>query len=229
MPLLSCEEQSFFLNGAPFFRGLSKDVILAFLDLGRSKVFKKGEFITRIGDYAEDVVFLITGLIRVCACSSSGRQFTFLLLNAGDPYNLMGPYLKRQRFLEARAIIHSRCLCIHEADFTRFVETHPPIITNIMQWIGVGIDSAHSRLLDMMDKKASERIMRALGSLHAKFGSPLLFTNQDISGIACTTTETTIRTMSFLRELGIIETRRGKIWIKDPVALKDVEFGDLTF
>jgi hypothetical protein len=33
--------------------------------------------------------------------------------------------------------------------------------------------------------------------------------------------------MGRLRDKEIIETRRGKIWIKDPEALNDVELGDM--
>ncbi|MCG8634989.1 MAG: helix-turn-helix domain-containing protein, partial [Desulfobacterales bacterium] len=93
---------------------------------------------------------------------------------------------------------------------------------------GSAFDSANSRILDFMEKNVEHRIMRVLSTLHGKFGSPLHFTSVEISEIAGTTPESTLRAMGRLRDLGMIETRRGQISILDPDALDDMEFGDLT-
>jgi CRP/FNR family transcriptional regulator, nitrogen oxide reductase regulator len=136
--------------------------------------------------------------------------------------------LNRPRFLEAQAIRKTECLRIPGSDYLSFVENHPEIVPRIIRWIGVALDSANSRLLDLMEKKVENRILRVLSTLHEKFGSPLLFTSQEIAEIAGTTPESTLRTMGLLREMNIIVTQRGKIWIQDSKALKNIEFGIIT-
>ena len=117
---------------------------------------------------------------------------------------------------------------VKAADFISFVENHPAIISNLLQIIGLAFDSANSRILEFMEKNVKNRIMRVLSTLHGKFGSPLHFTSVEISEIAGTTPESTLRAMGRLRDQGIIETQRGQIKILDPKAIDDMEFGDLS-
>jgi CRP-like cAMP-binding protein len=213
---------------APFFKGLDKKTVESLFAVGQSVTFPKNTFVSSIGDNFGTVLFVVSGLLRVSVCSSTGRRITFLLVKKAEPYNLLGPYLNRSRFLEAQAVEKTRCLGILEQDYLNFVEKHPAIVHNILRWIGQGLDSANSRLLDLMEKKVENRILRVLSTLHEKFGSPLLFTSQEISEVAGTTPESTLRTMGLLRDMGIISTRRGKIWIHDSAALKDTEFGTIN-
>lgn len=213
---------------APFFKGLSREIVSDLFAAGDVVTFSKNTFISAIGDNFDTVLFVLSGLLRVSAGSASGRRVTFLLVKTGEPYNLLGPYLDHSRFLEAQALENTRCLGIAGKNYLDFVERRPVIVHNILKWIGMGLDSANSRILDLMEKKAENRILRVLSTLHDKFGSPLLFTSQEISEIAGTTPETTLRTMGMLRQMDIISSQRGKIWIHDATALKDTEFGSLN-
>lgn len=228
MSLLTDEERSFLLRKAPFMKGLSEKLISDLIAISDVVTYPKDKYVTRIGDFTRDFILVISGLICVNACSSSGKRITFLLVKPGEPYNMLSPYLNTPRFLEARAMEKTRCLWVKGADFLKFVEDHPPLATKMLGAVGGALDGAHSRILDLMEKNVEERIMRVLSTLHKKFGSPLKFTSNEIADIAGTTTESVLRSMSRLRDQNIIETQRGKIWIKDPEALKDTEFGYFT-
>jgi CRP/FNR family transcriptional regulator, nitrogen oxide reductase regulator len=217
----------FFCN-SPFFKGIPQKIVGSLLDKGEGAAFEKGSTIAGIGDNVDTVFFVFSGLIRVSACSSSGRRVTFLLVKKGEPYNLLGPFLNRPRFLEAQAAENVRCIRIRGRDYLNFLADHPVIVPNIFRWIGVALDSANSRILDLMEKKVDTRILRVLSTLYQKFGSPLQFTSPEIAEIAGTTPESTLRIMGQLRDMGIITTGRGKIWIKDAQALHDIEFGIIT-
>lgn len=228
MSLLTDEERLFLLNEAPFFKGLSERLISDLISISNVVTYPKEGFITRIGDFTRDFILVISGLICVNACSSSGKRITFLLVKPGDPYNMLSPYLNTPRFLEARAMEKTRCLWVRGNDYLKFVEEHPPIAAKMFQAVGGALDGAHSRILDLMEKNVDERIMRVLSTLYSKFGSPLQFTSHEIADIAGTTTESALRSMSKLRDQNIIETQRGKIRIKNPEALEDTEFGDFV-
>ncbi len=217
----------FFCN-APFFEELPRKIVEDLFKAGDVVRFARDAFVSTIGENIDSVFFVLSGRLRVSACSESGRRVTFLLVKAGEPYNLLGPYLNRPRFLEAQAVQNTRCLRIRGKDYLEFVKNQPLIVFPIIKWIGMGLDSANSRILDLMEKKVENRVLRVLNTLHQKFGSPLLFTSQEIAEIAGTTQESALRTMGLLREMGIIATQRGKIWIKDADALKDIEFGIIT-
>lgn len=212
---------------APFFQGLPQKTVHALFDVSDVVTFSENTFVSSIGDTIDTVFFVLSGLLRVSACAESGRRVTFLLVKKTEPYNLLGAYLKQPRFLEVQAIKKTRCLKISGKDYLEFVSCHPLMVANILNWVGRGVDSANSRILDLMEKKVENRVLRVVATLHEKFGSPLLFTSQEISEIAGTTPESTLRTMGLLRRMDIIATERGKIWVQDISALRDIEFGNL--
>jgi CRP-like cAMP-binding protein len=227
MKTFTREECVSILANSPFFHGLSCELIVELVDIAEIVTYNPDTVISRMGEHFEDVLFVISGLVRVSVCSSTGRRITFLLVKKGETYNIMSPYMKTPRLLEAHSLEKTHCLKIKGDKFVQFVERYPQITTNMIQWIGTAFDSANSRILDLMEKNVDSRIMRVLATLHGKFASPLRFTSVEISEIAGTTPESTLRTMGRLRDKGIIETRRGIIWVKDPDALNDVEFGDM--
>ncbi|MBU2646594.1 Crp/Fnr family transcriptional regulator [bacterium] len=228
MSLLTSKERSFLFNESPFLKDLPRDLIAKLIAISNVVTYPKNGFVTRLGDNVDDFLLIISGLIRVNACSSSGRQITFLLVKAGEPYNMLSPYMKSARFLEATALEKTRCLWTTGKEFKKFVADHPPLATRMLEAIGGALDGANSKILGLLEKNVEERIMRVLSTLHAKFGSPLLFTSREIADIAGTTTESTLRSMANLRDMDIIDTQRGKIWVRNPEALQDIEFGFFT-
>ena len=221
------DKRAFFKHSS-ICRGMALEIISDLADISDLVTFPETTVISSMGDGYADVLFVVSGLLRVSVSSSSGRRITVLLVKSGECYNLLSPYLSNSRLLEAEALETTRCLRIKSKKFISFVEKNPTIISNLFQIIGTAFDSANSRILDFMEKDVVHRIMRVLSTLHGKFGSPLHFTSVEVSEIAGTTPESTLRAMGRLRDLGMIETRRGQIRILDPKALDDREFGDLT-
>ncbi len=217
-----------FLIRSRFCRGIAPEIITDLAVISTLVTFPETSFVSSSGDGYADVLFVVSGLLRVSTSSSSGRRVTILLVKTGECYNLLSPYLTHPRNLETQALETTRCLMVKAADLISFVEIHPAIISNFLQIIGLAFDSANSRILEFMEKNVKNRIMRILSTLHGKFGSPLHFTSVEISEIAGTTPESTLRAMGRLRDQGVIETQRGQIKILDPKAIDDMEFGDLA-
>lgn len=228
MSHLTDKERSFLLFEAPFFKGLPRELISDLIAISHTVTYPKDTYISRIGDIMSDFVLVISGLLRVNACSSSGKQITFLLVQPGEPYNMLSPFMSSARILEAMAVVKTRCMLVRGSEFKKFVAGHPPLADLIITSIGNALDGANSRILDLMEKNVEKRILRVLGTLYSKFGSPIRFTSREIADIAGTTTESVLRTMAHLRDLGIIDTQRGKIWIKDSEVLEDTEFGKIV-
>ena len=228
MPLLTSKERSFlFKKSSSFLKDLSDTIISDLIAISNVSTYPKDNFIILHGDSNSNFFIVVSGLVRVSICSSTGKQITFLLVTPGEPFNMLSPYLKTPRFFEAEAMETTRCMWIKAKEYREFVEQNPSLATKMFEIIGMSLDNANSRILDIIEKKVELRIMRVLGTLHAKFGSPLHFTSREIAEIAGTTTESSLRTMAHLKKLKIIDSQRGKIWIEDPEALADTEFGNM--
>jgi len=218
---LSKEEKIAFFQNSAFLKGARPSTLTALAEVTREVYYPKGTIIARDDRQANEVFIVSCGLLRVSAISESGKRITFILAKKGEPYNFLSPFMKGPRHVMAEAVKNTRCLQLSGVQFLEFIDSHPDILIHIISWIAPALDSAISRIFDQMEKKVEFRIMRVLRTLSSKFGSPLLFTNSEIAELAGTTTESAIRTMAVLRKLGAIETQRGKIWVKDPDALKN--------
>jgi CRP-like cAMP-binding protein len=223
MVRLSREEKIEFFQTSAFLKGVKPGALADLADATREVYYPKGSILTRESRYADEVFIVSCGLLRVSAVSESGKRVTFLLARKGEPYNILSPFMKQPRHFMAEAVKDTRCLQLGGGHFLRLIESHPEILYSIITWVAPALDSAFSRILDQMEKKVEFRIMRVLRTLSSKFGSTLFFTNAELAELAGTTTASAIRAVAVLRDLGAIETRRGKIWVKDTEALSREE------
>ncbi|MCX6013673.1 MAG: Crp/Fnr family transcriptional regulator [Chloroflexi bacterium] len=109
---------------------------------------------------------------------------------------------------------------IKNQDFVKFIGEHPQVALKIINVLSSRLREAHGRLRDMASERVQQRIARILLMLRTKFGDALPFTREEIADMSGTTTETAIRTMSNLKERGIIGSTRGKITVLDETKLR---------
>jgi CRP/FNR family transcriptional regulator len=94
------------------------------------------------------------------------------------------------------------------------------VALSIINVLGGRLRDAANRLKDLAGERVEQRLARILVMLSAKLGKTLPFTRQEIADMAGTTTETTIRLTTQLKERGIISAVRGKITIVDELKLR---------
>lgn len=203
------------------FKGLSADALKKFAELTDAIKYVKNEIVYQSQEPCDAFAIVAEGLIRVSRYSATGKRLTYLLAGPGEPINLIGPFTGAPRENVAEATEATTILSIDRNDFITIAFAHPRLITNIIEILGQAVDSSNSRILDMLDKKVSERLKRVLHALSKKFGLTLNFTAIEIAELATTTTESALRIMGDLRQNGIIEKSRGQIKILKPEALID--------
>ncbi|HKI48421.1 MAG TPA: Crp/Fnr family transcriptional regulator, partial [Desulfobacteria bacterium] len=123
------------------------------------------------------------------------------------------PFSSVPRPLCAEALEDAVVIHVKREDFANFCYENPAVMHNIIVILGRAVDSANSRILDMMEMRVEKRLLKVLLTLYQKFGETLDFTSNELAELAGTTTESTLRVMARLRQAGIIQTRRGQIQI----------------
>ncbi len=113
-------------------------------------------------------------------------------------------------------------LCIAKEDFLSFVNKYPVVATKFISILGRVLNSAYERLTDIAGEVVYQRVFNVLYMLHFKFGDTIPITREEIAEMAGTTTETTIRVLSKLKSLGIIDSKRGHIVILSKTKFRDV-------
>lgn len=224
---LNIDEQVSFLGTTSIFVDILRENLQELAKKSIQKRFQKGALLYCSNEPFNYFCLITQGLVRVRIYSQSGKRVTYLLVKRGECPNLLGVFTPHARSLEAQAVEETTVLCWHKRDFVAAAEKYPKLFINILAILDQSIESANSRILDMVDRKVEFRVKRVLFSLYGKFGGTLQFTGTEIADLACTTTETTLRVLSQFRDLRLIETSRGRITILDPGALQDEEHEDL--
>lgn len=221
--LLSMAARAAFFSRAVGFQGLPKQAYDELAKLAMPRVFAKDEIIFGPEEPCTSFDLVVEGLVRVSVYSLLGKRITYLLAGPGEPLNLVGPFTGAPRNNTAEAFQAATLLRINNREFADFAFRHPSLMTAIIGILGQAVDSANSRILDMVEKKVGHRLNRVLYTLAEKFGPTLNFTAAEIAELCGTTTESILRMLGQLREKGIIDKSRGQIRILSLKALLDPE------
>jgi len=224
---MDLDERIAFFRGALGFEGLAQEQLEEIAEAAFSARFVKGEIVFDPNDRCEHFHAVAKGLVKVSICSDSGSRMTYLMARPGEPLNLVGPFLGSPRTLSAEAMKDSVVVCMKRQAFTAMVFKNPVLITNIIAILGHALDSVNSRMIDMLEKRVDQRLLRVLFTLNRKFGAVLNFTSSELAELAGTTGESTLRAMGRLRKMGLVETGRGVVRIVEPDKLE--RLGSDTF
>ena len=195
------------------FEGIGDTQIKRIGEFSFTKQFVKGKTVFYENDPCQYFYIVAEGLVKVSLVSYSGNRITYLLAGPGEPLNLVGPFSEAPRPFCAEALEDALVAHVRREDFISFCHRNPTVMHNIIIILGRAVDSANGRILDMMEMRVEQRLLKVLLTLYRKFGSTLDFTSIELAEMAGTTTESTLRVMAHLRQSGIILTRRGQIQI----------------
>ena len=198
------------------FRGVTVEQLQEVAGRAVIKTYAKGKPVFSQNERIKFLGVVIHGLVKIYSHSAAGKSITYLLAGAGDTLDLVGLFTPHPRLLSGESIEDSLVLQINRTDFLEYVYKYPVVINNIMVKLGNSIDSANEKILDMIEKRVEQRLLKVLYTLHKKFGPKLKFTSSEFADLAGTTIESTLRAMAHFRKMGIIQSGRGEVIILDP-------------
>ncbi|WDP90109.1 MAG: Crp/Fnr family transcriptional regulator [Desulfobacter sp.] len=188
----------------------------------RLQNYKKDEYVFHAGDESEYVHLLEKGRIILSKASPSGRSFTFLIAVKGTTLNAVTCFMARRRFFCARVAETATVVAIPSPIFKQWVLSHPKVAAGILNTMGDLLDGAYTRILDLIDESAENRILNALNMLCSRIGPDLPLRNRDVAEMTGVSRETAARVISNLQKLSLISKSRGTIRILDPSQLQDL-------
>jgi CRP-like cAMP-binding protein len=217
---LKQDEKDQVLRGSPTFSSLEEHELDELASLATERSFKPDEFIFWEGDKPEWFYIIAGGKVKVSKTSSLGREFIISFFGPGEMFGEVAVFEDKPYPASARAAAETRVIGIKTDDFLSFLAHHPRVALKIISVLGGRLRDAQSRLRDIAGERVEQRLASLLLMLSARLGATLPFTRQEMADMAGTTTETTIRMMSIMRERGIIRSTRGKITILDEQKLR---------
>ncbi len=177
--------------------------------------FDKGSYVFTSGDNSKYVHIVDSGKVVLSREAVSGKAFTFLIATRGMPLNAVNCFMSEPRSFSARVTEAATLVAIPSFFFKQWVFNHPEVTAGILDTIGKLLDDTFTRILDIIDQSAENRILNALNMLSRRIGETLPLTNKDVAEMTGVSRETAARVISNLQTMKLISKSRGAIVIID--------------
>jgi len=184
--------------------------------------YSKDELVLRQGDPPNFLYLVASGKVKQYKVSRHGKVFTASIMSSGDPLNAVALFGAKSFFISAQALVETVLLSIPRHEFLSFVDRYPVVTTRLIYLLGRVVNSAWERLTDFAGEMTCQRVFNMLYMLYFKFGPTIPVTREEIADMTGTTTETTIRVLAKLKNLGVIDSRRGRIMVLNESKLREL-------
>jgi CRP/FNR family transcriptional regulator len=192
--------------------------------------YKKKDEIFREGDPSDWFYILINGKIKITKLSLEGKEIIVELIS---PFDFFGGLAALKGFpypANAIAMEDSEILKISKTDILKLIDRFPSIMYEITSNLSIRVKEFHETLKSVALEKVESRIASLLVKLANKIGKKvdnkividMKLTKQDIAEMVGTTVETSIRTISKFKKLGLLKEENGKILINDLDKLQSI-------
>lgn len=187
---------------------------------------KSGDQILTRDSLSRDIIFVVTGEVRIVNFSLTGREVAYAEVKAGGYFGELAAIDGEPR--SANVVAHQDCLfaSLSPAAFRDVLREHPEVGVRVMEKLARIIRVCDDRIMDLATLGAHQRVYRELSKLivedPVRPGSWLIYpspTQSAIAAKASTTRETVARVMSQLASAGIIERKTKTLYVRDRARL----------
>lgn len=202
------------------FSSLSEEELGELSRLAVERKLVANEFIFWEGDIPDWFYIIAEGKVKAVKHSSSGKEVIIAFFGPGEMFGEVAVFESKPYPASSQAVTETKVLGFRREDFLNFLTKHPQVSLRIINVLSGRLRDSQNRLRDLAGERVEQRLARIMLMLSSRLGNELPFTRQELSDMAGTTTETTIRILSQWTGRKIIRSVRGRITILDETKLK---------
>jgi len=214
----------------PMFEFLEAEELDRLYSLCNTERFAKGDYIFLECDQPRNLYVVVKGEVKLLKQTEDGRETIVEMAYPGEIFGEEAVFDGQPYPMTAQALEDVELLSISRGDFFSFLRDNPDLALEIITELGTRLREAQNTIRALAMERVEWRIARVLLMLSRKAGVKeadgvsidLPLTRQDIADMAATTVETTIRVLSNLKKLGLVETEKGKIILRDRAKLEEM-------
>lgn len=184
--------------------------------------FTSGEIIFREASQPYNLFCIYNGKVKLSKVGSEGKEQIVGFAKQGEVIGFSSLISNQPYNVTATAIEDSYICAISKQAFIERLNNNNVLSQNLIQLLSDSLKNSEDKLISISQSPVKERVAHAILMLITSFGFEkdgstlsVVLTRREIGEIACTTTETTIRTLAQLRQDRIIELRQKKIKVID--------------
>ena len=208
----------------PLFAGFDERELPEILREARSMRYARNGTVFEQGEEVHSFFLLLHGHVRASKTTPTGEQIVVRYVTPGEIFGV-APAIGMTRYpATATAVDDSVVLAWPSAAWQRLVARFPALATNTLQTVGSRLQETHARIVEMSTQQVEQRIAHALLRLAKQSGRKLdrgveidfPISRQDIAQMTGTTLHTVSRILSGWEQLGLIESSRQRIVLREP-------------
>lgn len=214
----------------PMFEYLDAEELDRLLSMCNKEHFSKGDYIFIECDSPRNLYVVSRGEVKLLKQTEDGREMIVEMAYQGEIFGEEAIFDGQPYPMTAQALGDVELLSISRSDFFSFLRDNPDLALEIITELGARLREAQNTIRALAMERVEWRIARILLILSRKAGVvnedevsiDLPLTRQDIADMAATTVETTIRVLSNFKKMGLLDTEKGKIILRDKNHLEDM-------
>jgi len=219
----SIEGLNLFINNAKGFEALKK-----LSDDCDMRTYRKKEDVYREGSYPKGLYFLNKGRVKTYKLNDQGKELITGLHKEGDFFGYLSLLEEGKNSDIATTLEESEICLIPKNDFYSLLYKNAEVSKKFIKMLSNNLREKEEQLLKVAYNSVRKKVADALLTLYNRYntGSEKQFTisisREDLANLAGIATESTIRTLSDLKDEKLIEIQVSKITILDYEKLNKV-------
>ncbi len=218
-------------NRHGFWQALQESERTALRAAGRIREYATGTLLCSQGADPDHVLVILEGWVKVTAGRADGHEVMLAIRGPYDTIGESGWLNGRPRSANVRALNRVRALAIPAEQFAGFLNGHAHA-AQVLARVMVGrMDDADRRMTSQVGTSGPKLLALLLLDLAERYGAPgpgeaitlpLPLTQHELATMIGRARETVARALTVWRREGLVHTRRMKIIIMNPTALREV-------
>ena len=212
----------------PFLDRLTSDEVATLRARSVARHFARGATIVHQGEVPGRVVVIERGHAKVSATDEDGKEVLFAFRGPGDVIGEAAALSGEPRLATVRALDPIDAFALTVSDFEAVLEEHPRIALVLLKVVLSRLAEADRQQFEFAAYQTIGRIARRLVELAERFGEPcddgvqisLAISQEELAAWAGASREATSKALHDLREIGLVDTRRRRLTVRDVERLR---------
>jgi CRP/FNR family transcriptional regulator, cyclic AMP receptor protein len=202
---------------------------VALLEGGRARSWQRGDLLVRSGDRADSATVLLSGSVKVHKTAGEGAEVVLALLGAGDLLGEVSAIHEAVRSADATALEPVEGVVIPVPALRGFLAAHPRASSALLEMALRRLYVSDLRRIEFATAGSLARVATRVLELVERFGSErddgaievgLPLTQEELAAWSASSRESTARALHTLRKLGLLETHRRRLVVRDLEGLR---------
>ena len=225
----SCEQPTGAARGVPrhlthsFLDSLGDDERDALIVAGQVRKWSRGDVLMRSGDRADSAILILSGLVKIHKTAEASE----VVLALRGPGDILGEITAVRDSVRAASVVALKPVSgvvISVSSLRAFLAEHPRAAIAFLELALTRLASSDTRRMEFATSGSLARVTSRLVELAERFGVPcaggevevaLPINQEELASWSASSRESTARALHTLRSLGLIETGRLSLLVRD--------------